>query len=203
MLKHRPEVLGIKCTVIAALLALPIVASCSGGGNDDPEGDASDENGAGGGREGAAASDDDDDREDDDRDDDDRDDDDLLSRKVENCDQAETVGEVEQVIINSRCGDSGCHATTSYGKYKSTKTRSWTADYLGAKAKKPKLYCKGEKIIDQENPKDSLFLRKLERSPTCADNTTTAGEPMPYQKDLLDDETRTCLEQYIKAIVAK
>lgn len=128
----------------------------------------------------------------------------LQARKVENCSKGKTVGEIENTIIKTSCATTtACHTGPAFGSYKYSSTASFAVKFFNVK---PRSYCGKEsnddKVIDTKNPSDSFFLRKLKEDPPKCLNGDEGGERMPQKLEKLDDETITCLEEYIKAVVA-
>lgn len=162
--------------ILAALFVVALAtagAACGGGDNSGDDGDG----GSGGGGGG-----------------------DLQSREVKNCSKAPTVGQVEQRIIQSKCATAGCHRDDLLGNWRFKDGESWAPAFIGAEAS---MTCKGDPIFDKDDPENSLFFRIIQEDPQCASEGQPKDRmPPPNALSQLTDEDITCLEEYVRAVVA-
>lgn len=187
-MRRKNPVFWFKLSAVAVVLGGVLgFGACGGdeGGGGGSGGDSGGSGGKGGGGKGGGSGN-------------------LQARKVANCSMGETVGEIESGIIKTSCATtSACHNGPAFGNYKFSSTASFAVKFLDAK---PRSYCSKEsnddKVIDTKNPSDSFFLRKLKEDPPKCLNGDEGGDRMPQMTDKLSDEVITCLEEYIKAVVA-
>lgn len=123
----------------------------------------------------------------------------VLMAAVENCEAFPTVGEVETNLIKPKCGTgSGCHGTSG-AKFPPELSSPKMYDRLFDK--NVELACPDDKLIDPQEVDKSLLSVKQQDEPKCKDGMK-AGERMPFNKDPLEPSEVTCIEEYVKAVVA-
>lgn len=125
---------------------------------------------------------------------------DILGKTVENCGDYPTIADVETKLIKVKCGDpSGCHGTSG-AKFPPELKNPNMYDRL---FDKPGVgVCTSDKLIDSSDSAKSMLLTKLAETPKCSDDSD-GGAKMPYtDKTMLTDGDKTCLEEYVKAVIA-
>ncbi|MDX2020614.1 MAG: hypothetical protein SF187_10255 [Deltaproteobacteria bacterium] len=125
---------------------------------------------------------------------------DVLGKTVENCGDYPTIGEVETKLIKVKCGDpSGCHGTSGAKFPPELKT----ANMYERLFDKPGVgVCTSDKLIDSGDSAKSMMLTKLGDTPKCTDGSD-GGAKMPFSdKTMLTDGDKTCLQEYVKAVIA-
>jgi len=124
---------------------------------------------------------------------------DVVGKSVSNCNDFPTIGDVETKLIKPKCGDpSGCHGNTGVKFPPELKT----ANAFERLFDKSPLTCANDKLIDSGDFAKSSMLTKLGDTPKCTDGSD-GGAKMPSNgKTTLTAADKTCLEEYVKAVIA-